>query len=256
MAGRFSRHCHDTQGDGDTGPEPVSSGPGHRRRWRAPVVRRSGPTSRIAGPAQANVHVCVPRKRSPHRALSPASVLEPMPAKAALGSRRAARRALRDVTDPVVRVPDKHRNRHGRSLLTLVRDRLVSADRIVAALTARTRRGTELLELLAICAGSQSEAEIAMLNVIRASRLTEPTRQYTVTAGGHNYRLDLAYPTALLAIEVDGKAWHFNAEHRTSDIRRDAVLALRPAGSPCASPPSGDHRGRTWNARLVASRTR
>ena len=86
----------------------------------------------------------------------------------------------------------------------------------------------ELLELLAVCEGSQSEAEIAMLlKVVRANGLPEPLRQFAVTVAGRKYRLDLAYPEGLLAIEVDGRAWHFNAGRRTADIRRDAELAAQ-----------------------------
>jgi very-short-patch-repair endonuclease len=107
-----------------------------------------------------------------------------------------------------------------------VRDGRTTAARLLTALRPRTRRRPELLALLGVCDGSQSEAEIAMLvRVIRAYRLPEPQRQFCVDAGGRSYRLDLAYPEALLAIEVDGKAWHFNAERRNGDIRRDAELA-------------------------------
>jgi very-short-patch-repair endonuclease len=106
-----------------------------------------------------------------------------------------------------------------------VRDRLVSVDRVAAALSPRMRRRGELFELLAICNGSESEAEIAMLLLLRSRRVPEPARQDRVATRSRRYRLDLAYPDALLAIEVDGKAWHFNAERRTADITRDADLA-------------------------------
>jgi very-short-patch-repair endonuclease len=104
-----------------------------------------------------------------------------------------------------------------------VRERLVSATRVATAIPAGASRRPELLDLLTLCARSQSEAEIVMLLLIRQAGLPEPERQYAVA--GHRYRLDLAYPHSLLAIEVDGKAWHFNAERRTADIRRDAELA-------------------------------
>jgi very-short-patch-repair endonuclease len=111
-------------------------------------------------------------------------------------------------------------------VIRAVRDRLVSTQRVAAEVRPRTPRRDELLDLLAVCDGSQSEAEIAMLEgVIRAARLREPSRQHPVRAGARNYRIDLAYPDAMLAIEVDGKAWHFDAERRTVDIKRDAELA-------------------------------
>lgn len=106
-----------------------------------------------------------------------------------------------------------------------VRGGLVTTERVAAAIVPGTRRRPELLELLTICDGSQSEAEIAMLLLIRAALLPEPIRQYAVAAGGRRYRLDIAYPEVRLAIEVDGKAWHFTAERRTADIARDARLA-------------------------------
>ena len=86
-----------------------------------------------------------------------------------------------------------------------VRARLVAVDRVVAACTPGSKRRPELLELLAFCGGSESEAEIAMLLLTRGARLPEPARQHRVVSGASRYRLDLAYPEALLAIEVDGK---------------------------------------------------
>lgn len=106
-----------------------------------------------------------------------------------------------------------------------IRNQLVTAERVLVAIPAGARRRPELIALLTLCAGSESEAEIAMLLLMRSARLPEPVRQHRVTAGGRNYRFDLAYPAALLAIEVDGKAWHFNARQRTADITRDAHLA-------------------------------
>ncbi|MEO6715401.1 MAG: DUF559 domain-containing protein, partial [Mycobacteriales bacterium] len=118
------------------------------------------------------------------------------------------------------------RDARRRLVIESVRSRRVTTQRVSASIHPRTRRRDELLELLAVCDGSQSEAEIAMLEqVIRASGLPEPVRQHPVLEAGRRYRLDLAYPAARLAIEVDGKAWHFDAERRTADITRDAVLA-------------------------------
>jgi very-short-patch-repair endonuclease len=109
-----------------------------------------------------------------------------------------------------------------------VREGFVSVPRVLDALAAGTRRRSELLDLLTVCEGSQSEAEIAMLvRVIRAARLPEPSRQLPVSVDRRSYRLDLAYAEARVAIEVDGKAWHFNARQRNHDIRRDAELATQ-----------------------------
>ena len=43
--------------------------------------------------------------------------------------------------------------------------------------------------------------------------------------GGESFVLDAAYEDALLAVEMDGAAWHGSRQQRESDIRRDSLLA-------------------------------
>ena len=61
--------------------------------------------------------------------------------------------------------------------------------------------------------------------MLRAPGLPRFTQQRTVTVGGRVHRLDAAYDDALLAVEMDGAAWHGSREQRERDIRRDALLA-------------------------------
>jgi very-short-patch-repair endonuclease len=50
-----------------------------------------------------------------------------------------------------------------------------------------------------------------------------PCVQHPVTAQGRNFRLDLAYPAALLAVEYDG-GHHRDAEQALADLEREALL--------------------------------
>lgn len=82
----------------------------------------------------------------------------------------------------------------------------------------------ELLELLA--AGCESELEIwGLLHVFDAPGLRHGHRQYWVSAGGRNYRLDLAYLAERVAVEMDGAGTHGSRSARERDIARDAALA-------------------------------
>ena len=83
---------------------------------------------------------------------------------------------------------------------------------------------TELVRLLAD--GCQSELEIwGCLNVLRAPGMPRFTQQHRVTVAGRTFLLDAAYEEVLLAVEMDGAAWHGSRDQRERDIRRDALMA-------------------------------
>jgi hypothetical protein len=60
-----------------------------------------------------------------------------------------------------------------------------------------------------------SERELHLVRVISAAQLPAPILGHPVSAAGHRYRLDLAWPAQQLAVEFDGWAHHkgFDAFH-------------------------------------------
>ncbi len=82
----------------------------------------------------------------------------------------------------------------------------------------------DLVRLLA--EGCQSELEIwGCLHVLRGPGMPEFTLQRRVEVRGEVFFLDAACEEVLLAVEMDGAAWHGSKEQRERDIRRDALLA-------------------------------
>ena len=51
------------------------------------------------------------------------------------------------------------------------------------------------------------------------------TQQHRVSVTGQTLFLDAAYEEVLLAVEMDGAAWHGSRDQRERDIRRDALMA-------------------------------
>ncbi|CCG03053.1 DUF559 domain-containing protein [Blastococcus saxobsidens] len=83
---------------------------------------------------------------------------------------------------------------------------------------------TRLVELLAD--GCQSELEIwGCLHVLRAPGMPTFVQQRRVTAGGRSFVLDAACEESMLAVEMDGSAWHGSRAQREADIERDALVA-------------------------------
>jgi very-short-patch-repair endonuclease len=82
----------------------------------------------------------------------------------------------------------------------------------------------ELVRLLAD--GCQSELEIwGVRHVLRGPGMPRFVQQFRVTVRGEAFSLDAACEEVLLAVEMDGAAWHGSREQRERDIRRDALLA-------------------------------
>jgi very-short-patch-repair endonuclease len=175
----------------------------------------------IAGPACELVHVTTARRRirevprlRPHRRIGADCVFKgdvpvsPLDAAVveAFGCLRGAgaRRSL---------------------LIAAISGRHVQPDRLRAAAARGSGGRPALLALLDdIAGGSHSEAELELLKVIRAAGLPEPSRQLGVVVRERVIYLDVAFAEQRLAIEVDGRAWHFNAQQRSADIRRDVAL--------------------------------
>lgn len=63
---------------------------------------------------------------------------------------------------------------------------------------------------------ADSAAERLLVRLLREARLTGWTLGYPFGP----YRIDLAFPTARLAIEVDGWAWHVDAARFRADRRK------------------------------------
>jgi very-short-patch-repair endonuclease len=73
---------------------------------------------------------------------------------------------------------------------------------------------------------SKSELERRVYRVIVASGLPEPVRQYKVELNGSTYYLDMAYPEARVAIEVDGYLYRRERGPFDTDRARQNALVL------------------------------
>lgn len=75
-------------------------------------------------------------------------------------------------------------------------------------------------------APTESPLEDAVLAILHRFNLPNPVRQHLVHRPGHTpFRLDIAYPDALVDIEVDGLRWHLGAADASRDRERDNFLA-------------------------------
>ena len=69
-----------------------------------------------------------------------------------------------------------------------------------------------------------SDFETRVLRVLTAAGLPVPRQQYPITLDGQPIHLDLAYPQARLAIELDSWTWHGSRSAFDDDRWRDACL--------------------------------
>jgi len=113
--------------------------------------------------------------------------------------------------------------------IVAVRRRLCSAADLGFELSRQPRLPgrAELAALVGLLAdGCQSELEIwGCQQVLRAPGMPAFVQQRRVSVGGETFVLDAACEEVLLAIEMDGAAWHGSRQQRERDIRRDALRA-------------------------------
>jgi very-short-patch-repair endonuclease len=113
--------------------------------------------------------------------------------------------------------------------ITGVRRRICSPRELRYELTRRTglRGRAELSRLVDLLAdGCRSELEIwGCLHVLRAPGMPRFVQQRPLTIGPETFVLDAACEESMLAVEMDGAAWHGSRTQREADIRRDALVA-------------------------------
>ena len=111
---------------------------------------------------------------------------------------------------------------------------LADYDDIVARFYQVARRGRNgvgplravLAEYDAAMAPGESTLEVRLLEIIRQHGIKPPVRQHRVVVGGRNYRLDVAYPDEMIAIEGDGFGVHGERERFETDRERQNALVL------------------------------
>lgn len=123
-------------------------------------------------------------------------------------------------------LPDRERRA---PVINAVRIGLVDPAMLHNGLALRPRiRGRRelqtLIELLRL--GCRSELELLGYTKILADPRVPPSqRQFSVRIGPRHYFLDIAWPELLLALELDGAAYHGSKEARERDVQRDSELA-------------------------------
>jgi very-short-patch-repair endonuclease len=113
--------------------------------------------------------------------------------------------------------------------ITAVRRRLCSPRDLRYELARNTRvpGRAELTKLAGLLAdGCRSELEIwGCLHVLRAPGMPRFVQQRPLSAGAETFVFDAACEESMLAVEMDGAAWHGSRAQCESDIRRDALVA-------------------------------
>lgn len=135
----------------------------------------------------------------------------------------------RAIVDTWARPSPLRRGEVRAAAITAVRRRLCRPGDLTFELGRRPRLAgradlARLVDLLAD--GCQSELEIwGCLQVLRGPGMPAFVQQRPVAVAGRMFFLDAAYDEVLLAVEMDGAAWHGSRQHRERDISRDALLA-------------------------------
>ncbi|MCZ2815654.1 DUF559 domain-containing protein [Modestobacter sp. VKM Ac-2984] len=115
------------------------------------------------------------------------------------------------------------------AVITAVRGRRVTAPVLHGQLARRPQLPgrAALVELVGqVAGGSHSELEIwGMAHVLDVPGLPPCVQQHRVQLPRGVAFLDAAWPELLLAVELDGAAFHGSREARERDLRRDAALA-------------------------------
>lgn len=88
------------------------------------------------------------------------------------------------------------------------------------------RGNTQLRRILSdISDGAHAESERRALILLRRARITGWVANYRVELRGGAYAaIDIAFPEARLAIEIDGRAWHSSTDRFESDRTRQNSL--------------------------------
>jgi very-short-patch-repair endonuclease len=135
----------------------------------------------------------------------------------------------RAVVDTWARPASVGRSAIRAAAIMAVRRRLTSPRELRLELTRVPRLAgraglSRLVDLLAD--GCQSELEIwGCLQVLRAPGMPRFVQQRRLGIGSRTFVLDAACEESMLAVEMDGAAWHGSRTQRESDIRRDALVA-------------------------------
>lgn len=115
------------------------------------------------------------------------------------------------------------------AVIKAVRDRMCSVRQLTTEIDRRTRLPARaaLVELARLLAqGCRSELEIwGCLNILCGPGMPQFVQQRPVIVRGQTFLLDAACEEVMLAVELDGAAWHGSREQRERDIRRDALVA-------------------------------
>lgn len=114
-------------------------------------------------------------------------------------------------------------------LITACRKRLVNDGMLTGVAERMTWiRGIRSFRDLVclVLSGCESELELwGYGNVFAVPGLDDAMRQKVLRVAGKTYRVDMAYETERLAVELDGRAYHSSRDQWERDIRRDLDLA-------------------------------
>jgi len=108
-----------------------------------------------------------------------------------------------------------------------LQQRLLSLDQLTAAHAAAPRQsgaGQLARVIRALAEGARSEAERLLIRILRDARVTGWAVNLRVRAAGRTYELDVAFPQARLAVEVDGRAFHSDPRAFQRDRQRQNDL--------------------------------
>ena len=118
---------------------------------------------------------------------------------------------------------------------TAVVRRLTTVDRLWQMIDDHGRKGRNGIGALRLALEDwmlserppDSVLEIAFARLVRKAGLPEPVYQHWVNDGGRRYRIDAAWPEAMLAVEVDGWETRKTFERFQRDADRQNVLTLQ-----------------------------
>ncbi len=111
--------------------------------------------------------------------------------------------------------------------IAAVRERMTTAVRLRTKVPPNLRGRRELLALLdQLAGGLHSELELwGHAHVFDHPSLPPARTQHPLRVGGRTFYLDRAYLDEMVAVELDGRAYHSAPDARERDIRRDADVA-------------------------------